>query len=362
MKKNLAVIFGSPSPEYHRSCIGAKSIIDNVDKDLYEVYAVGITKEGNWFYTNASTDEIADGEEWLNNESNKRAFISPNKDNSLLIFEEDGRVNQVKIDVAFVRIPGLYGEDGKVCALLEMAGIPYVGSDSVSSACGLDKAITRIFADSIGLKQPKCVVVYKNEYESNKELYLEAIKEIGYPLFVKPSNAGSSIGISKVIEENEITSAIENALKFSDKVLVEEEIKGTEIKVALYGNGEKLEAGSVCELEAKHEGNKFNDYLTKYSKNLNDKSHKQIPADEPQELLEEVVLSAKKIFNVLGCSDMSRVDFFLTKEKELYFNEINTNPGFNIDSIYAIMLMDKGYTYPELVNGLIKMALDKKRD
>ena len=357
MKKKLLIIFGAPSPEYYVSCEMTKNVIENIDYDKYNVFLVGITKDGNWLYTKASATSISDGETWLKDESNRRAIVSPETNNSLLIFK-DNNIETVKIDVAFITIPGSYGEDGKLPALLEMANIPFVGSGSIASGCSLDKIVTRYVADSINLRQAPCVVLKKFEYLNNQEFYINEIKKLKYPLFIKPSITGSSIGISKVINESKIISAIDKAFEYCDDVLVEEGISGSELKVALFGNKDVLEAGSLCQLDANNEGENFNDYETKYH-NLNGGSIKKIPAEVDDSIKAEVIRQAKAIFNALNCRDFARVDFFLTEKSEIVFNEINTIPGFKDSSIYSLMMIDKGYSYKEVVNGLIEMAQNR---
>jgi len=359
MKKNFLLVFGTPSPEYYVNCKTATAVAKNVDTDIYNLYTVGISKDGTWIYTETELDNIKDGESWLNSVTNKPAIISPDKKGNLIIFESNNKIRKIKIDVAFAPVAGSYGEDGKLSALFDMAGIPYVGSDSISSGCSLDKGITRIFADDIGLKQPDCVVLSKNNYINNKDKYIAKINELKYPLFVKPALTGSSIGISKVINNEKLCSAIDLAFQYCDDVLVEEGIEGTEIKVALFGNNDNLIAGSICGLVANNNGESFNDYETKYDSSK-DNSQKEIPAKISNELEEEIVKQAKNIFNALKCRDYSRVDFFLSKNGEIVFNEINTNPGMSEGSIYSLMMNDKGYTYKQIVNSLIEMALNRK--
>lgn len=358
MKKNVVIIFGGPSHEYFISCKMASEIIDNVDRDLYNVYPIGITQKGKWYYTKASLEEIRDGKSWIDIDNNNKATILANKEKQLVILEKDG-MKYINVDVAFIPIPGEYGEDGKIPALLEMADIPFVGSGSIASGCSLDKSVTRLFADEIGLKQPKCLIINKHSFDGNYDYIYKELKKFSYPLFIKPSLTGSSIGITKVIKEDEIKPAIIDAFSFADTVLIEEGITGTEIKVALYGNNKDLVAGSICEIFANQEGKSFNDYNTKYTSVINEKSKKTIPAKLDKGTEDEIIRQAKAIFNAIGCRDYARVDFFLDSNKNIYFNEINTNPGFNSGSIYSLMFIDKGMTYQEIVNGLIKMALDR---
>lgn len=357
MKKKLAVIFGSPSPEYYVSCSVAKSLLVNLNKELYELYPIGITQKGEWYLTNAELDEIDDGEGWVNSLTNKPVVFSTSNNRELIIL--GNTIETIKIDVAFIPIPGLYGEDGRIPALLEMAGIPYVGSDSVSSGCCLDKAITRIFAEKIGLKLPDCIILNKTDFNNNFEYLNSQLKNWKFPFFIKPSKTGSSIGVSKILNLDEVKDAVISAFDYCDTVLIEEGIIGKEIKVALLGNKSDLKAGSVCELEANCEGSSFNDYRTKYSNDVNLKSKKNIPAHIDDKLLDLVIKQSKDIFNSLGCKDYARVDFFLSKDNELYFNEINTNPGFNPSSIYSLMFIDKGMSYSETANKLVEYALQK---
>lgn len=359
MKKNCLIIFGSPSPEYFVNCQMAADIIRNIDKNKYDVIKLGINREGMWFVTDATPDQIENGEDWLTLD-NKTAVISPEKNSLLFIIDRD-KIEKVHIDVAFGPIAGEYGEDGKLPALLDMANIPYVGSDSAASACSLDKCITRIFADNIGLKQPNCVMFSKKEYTDNKKSIIDKINELKYPLFVKPPLTGSSIGISKVIDAKSLEKAIDEAFKFGNSIIIEEGLTNfSEIKVAMYGNGDSLECGSIMRLTAASEGDSFNDYQTKYSSNATP-SKKEMPIITTDEIKKQIETDAKNIFNALGCRDYARVDMFLTDDNVLYFNEINTNPGFTSHSIHPKMMMDKGYKYSEIINGLLDMAINRTK-
>lgn len=359
MKKDLLVIFGGASPEYEVSCGSGASLIAAIDRERYCVHAVGVSKSGEWFLTKASRDEIADAETWLKHPDNRKAILSPDRsDHGLLIFDGD-QVRKQHIDVVFPIIHGATGEDGRLQGLLDIAGIPYVGSGVCASACSMDKTVTMVFADLCGIKRPEYYACDVDDYKADPEGVKNAILSFFrdrldkvFPLFVKPASTGSSVGISKVESEEQLRPALDVASQFPGHLIIEQGIDGREIKVAVAGNTE-LVAGDICECIV---NGIFNDYSLKYKSSG---SHKQIPADIPAEKAEELKEYSKRIYKCLGCKGFARVDFFLQKDGVIVFNEINTVPGFTDHSIYSLMFASKGKPYPELVEDLIQMGLNK---
>lgn len=349
-KKNVMTIFGGHSMEYYAGCRAFGDAIGNIDREIFNVIKVGITPDGQWLLTDATTEEIKDGDAWLKRSDNRPAFITPIYGNNDLIILEGDKYTTVHIDIAFPLIAGYGGEDGRIQGLLDLAGIPYVGSGMLASACGLDKEITRMFADLCGLKQPECVILRKTDYRKD-HTDLQSFIYFGYPVFVKPANGGTSVGITRACNEKELAAGIEEAFLFDDKILIEQQITGTEIKVAVMGN-QQLEFGALCQLEVPEGA--INDYETKQTS----VSKKTIPAELDQDLAAEFIRQSEQIYKKLDCRGLARVDFFLTKDGQIYFNEINTVPGLGEHSIYSIMFEKTGVGFKEMLTKLIFTALE----
>lgn len=357
MKKSILVIFGGSSPEYEVSCNSGASLIDAIDKEKYEVYPVGITKKGEWILTDATFEEIRNGQDWLKSKGNKRAYISPDRSVNGLVVIEENKFFIINIDCVFPIIHGETGEDGTLQGLLELASIPYVGSNILASACSMDKAVTRIFAERANLAQPECYILSKQMYLKSSRNEIEKIdnyfkKICEYPLFVKPSSTGSSIGVSRVESKGELKAAIESAFEFDTKVLIEEGIEGSEIKVSILGN-EDIKVGELLKVTV--ETGFFYDYKTKY---ITGGSKKELPAIVPEVLKKEIKESAKRIYNDLGCKGFARVDFFLSDENKVIFNEINTVPGFSKSSNYPLMFKEIGLEYKDMISELINLEIE----
>ncbi len=349
-KKTVVVIFGGSNTEYYASCDSVGGMLDYIDRNLFDVLLLGVTIEGDWILTEATSKEVQDGVSWLKREGNKRAIISPIKDRYAIFAFENNTFEEIEIDCVFPLISGYGGEDGTLQGLLELANIPYVGAKVAASANGMDKALTRLFAASCNLKQPECVVLKKQEYIKDKE-NIKNLITFGYPVFAKPASLGSSVGISKIDCEDELAKGLEKAFQYEDKVLIEKGIMGSEIKVAVLGN-EQLEMGELCELKTR-DGE--NDYAAKH---ITFTSTKQIPADITKEVEEKAKYQAAAIYKALDCKGFARVDFFLTEDNELYFNEINTVPGIGKHSVYSRMFEASGISLTEVLTRLINLAFE----
>lgn len=354
MKKNVLVVFGGHNTEYYASCDSVGGMLDFIDKELFNVMKLGVTIDGEWLLTEASSEQIKDGTSWLELPNNKRAVMSPERNKHSLLVFSDNKIEEKHVDCVFPLISGYGGEDGCIQGLLELSNIPYVGSTVASSANSMDKALTRIFAEKSGLKQPECVVLTKRIYENSKE-DIKNLINFGYPVFVKPASLGSSVGISRVDKPSKLESAINNAFKYEDKILIEQGIEGTEIKIAVLGN-ESLITGEVCELTVPK--GTVNDYATKH---INFTSTKKIPAEISDEVKAKAKEQSKAIFKMLECKGMARVDFFLNEDDELYFNEINTVPGIGIHSIYSLMFEKAGIPLTEVLTKLIQLSFDHSK-
>lgn len=351
-KKKVLLLFGGPSMEYYAACKAVGNLVDYIEDEKFDVKKIGITQQGKWFLTNATSEEIKDGDAWAQKDDNVRAFLLPERDtNSILVLNGDNTFETLPIDVIFSLVVGYGGEDGKLQGLFDLSNIPYVGSGLLASAIGMDKEITRIFADLCNLKQPQCTIIKKEEYIPEKINYEELVP-FGYPAFVKPANGGTSVGVSKVTNEKELIDAIEESFKYDNKTLIEQEIAGSEVKVAVLGN-ETLEFGSLCKITT--ESGVFNNYEAKQI----GQTTKEIPAKFDDSLKQEILRQTESIYHLMGCAGCARVDFFLTEENEIYFNEINTVPGLGKTSIFAKMFEDAGLSYEKMLTKLINTAFEK---
>lgn len=360
IKKNVLLIFGGPTVEYHESCGTAAVVLDAIPKERYNVYCIGISKEGQWILTGANSDEIADSELWLKNSSNKKAIVSPDKTQKGILILEDGKYDFISVDVAFPVIPGELGEDGKLPGLFEMAGIPYVGSNLSASICGLDKIITMMFVDRCGINRPEFFTCSKSDFiSSDKKVINDCVTffntAIGhaFPLIVKPVTGGSSIGISKVYDEDELEKAIKEALRYSDRVIVEENIDSSDLKIGILEDGDRVLIGDTCEIVL--ERNNFFSREEKEKGNL----IRHIPAPLSPEREALVKQYALDLYKKIGCKGYARVDFLLKDNGEIYFNEINTSPGIRpYNCAYPHMFERQGFVFEDIVDILIKTALE----
>lgn len=347
-KLKVCVVFGGKSPEHDISRKSVTSVINNMDKNKYDVIMLGITKKGEWFLYTGDPADIESGA-WENGEK-KRAVISPDaSDKAILVF--DGEVTKIRPDIVFPVLHGEYGEDGTIQGLLELSGIKYVGMGVLASANGMDKAFTKIIMDAAGIPQANWVIV---RTEDGLESYVEEIEtKLGYPCFVKPCNTGSSVGVGKAHNRKELTTALAEAAKFDRKILVEEFIDGHEVECAVLGNFD-AKAAEVGEIVPTVE---FYDFDAKY----NDNSTKlHIPADLPEEIKEQIRTYAVKAFKALDGMGLSRVDFFVGRsDHKIILNEINTMPGFTNISMYPKLWDAVGISYPELLDKLIEYGLKR---
>lgn len=352
MKKAL-IIFGGASSEHFVSCVSASYVISHIPTDKYEVVTVGITRDGEWYLYEGDVSLLPE-DKWLESGKCTKAVVSPDREDKSLIVFRDDKVEKIKIDVAFPVLHGKNGEDGTIQGLFELSGIPYVGCDYCSSACCMDKAITNTLADSAEICQAKWLSCIKEEYNDIKDEFLKKAEEyLGYPIFVKPANAGSSVGVSKAVDRASLEKAMEVAFKEDRKVVLEEFIDGFEVECAVLGNVD-AQAMTVGQIKP---ANEFYDYEAKYE---NDNSELYIPAHIPEETIEEVRRMAVRVYKELGCSGLSRVDFFVTKKDgRVVFNEINTIPGFTPISMYAKLCEYSGISYSQLVDRLLMLAQER---
>ena len=352
MKKlSVCILFGGISPEHEVSLRSAESVLNNIDHDKYNVFPVGITKDGDWILFGGCDYSMLPAGTWQSYDGNRRATLSPVHGQGLLSFENDCVVRE-RIDVVFPVLHGANGEDGAIQGLLQIAGIPYVGPHITASAVCMDKCMTKLVADQAGVPQADWVLVTRTAYEHDAEAIRSAVEtKFTYPVFVKPAGTGSSVGVSKVKHREDLFQALESALAFDNKVLVEEFIEGQEVECAVIGN--KTPMASVCgEVDS---GADFYDYEAKY---VTDSSRLYIPARISAEAEEIVRDTAVKVYEALGCCGLSRVDFFVKKDGSVIFNEINTIPGFTSISMYPKLFEASGIPYPQLIDNLLELAME----
>lgn len=348
-KRTLAVIFGGVSSEHNISCISAKSIIKNIDYSKYNVVLLGITKQGRWFLFNDSADLLPD-DRWLNSPSLIPAFICPDASVHGVI---TAKGDIIKLDVAFPVLHGKNGEDGTVQGLLQLAQIPFVGCDATSSGVCMDKAVANAVADAVGIAQARWMAVNLYDYRKNPAEQIDlAVERLGLPIFVKPANAGSSVGISKAHSKEELYAAMETAFKEDKKAVLEEFITGSEVECAVMGNNE-ITAAEVGQIVAAAE---FYDFDAKYN---NPASQLHIPALIDEAKRDEVRQQAVKAYKAMGCEGMARVDFFVTEDGRVLFNEVNTIPGQTDISMYPKLFEAVGVPYRELIDRLISLAIER---
>ena len=351
-RKKVLVLFGGESSEHDISRWSAVCVLDSIDRESYEVLTAGITRKGSWYLTGAPLPAIGDGS-WEQDKGNAPLALSLDRENpGFLCVTEEGE-KALAVDVVFPVLHGLYGEDGTVQGMLRMAGIPCVGSDTKTSAACMDKGLAKALVEQAeAAHQAKCCILYRQNCDPEEAA--EGVEEFfrgKYPLFVKPSASGSSVGISKVRTRQELVDGIGVAFAEDDKILIEEAIEGRELEVAVLGN-ESPEASPVGEIFSAHE---FYDYEAKYQ---DQGSRTALAEDIPEEILEEIRETAVLVYRILECRGLARVDFFLREDGTVIFNEINTMPGFTDISMYPQLWMAAGMSYAQLIDRLITLALE----
>ena len=364
-KLRVGLVFGGRSGEHEVSLASAQSVMANLDSNKYEVVPIAITRSGSWLLGTASAQlnspashdqtsaDVAPAQETtsvtLTGDPNVRRLIPINSGETL---HDNGA-----LDVILPVLHGTYGEDGALQGLLEMADVPYVGCGVLGSALGMDKEKMKMIFQTIGLPIVDYLVYRRNEWERSPGSILDSIEaRLGYPCFVKPVNLGSSVGINKAHNREELDHALRMAAEYDRKIIIEHGIECRELECAVLGNDEPL-ASVVGEVIA---SNEFYDYKAKY---LDNKSQVIIPAGIPQAIAEEVRRQSIQAFLALDLSGLSRVDFFLEKSSgQVYINEVNTLPGFTQISMYPKLWEASGIPYAELLDRLIELAIERHQD
>lgn len=342
-KIKTAVLFGGISSEHEISLLSVANILNSIPKDKYEIYPLGITKAGKWLYCPKITNEIP--ENWETD--GVPAYISPDATIKGIITQN----GVLPIDVVFPVLHGKGGEDGTVQGLLQLAQIPYVGCGVLSSALCMDKITANRVMDACNIPRCEWLCMTADQMIDFDAIEKEIASKLKYPVFVKPSNAGSSVGVSKAKDKQQLKNACALALKHDSRIIFERFVKGREIECAVMGNI-NLQVSSPGEILASAE---FYDYDDKYK---NGTSRTQIPADLPKEILEKMRQIAASAYKCLACEGLARVDFFVEDNKVL-LNEINTMPGFTAISMYPKMMQASGLNYNEICDKLICFALEK---
>lgn len=350
-KPVIAVLFGGQSSEHIVSCMSAANIIERINKEKYQLLLIGITQEGKWLKAE-DLKSVKDGS-WQYGKV--RAAISPDAEEKCVMLMDGGQVEKVKIDLVFPVLHGLYGEDGTIQGLLELAQIPYVGCGVLASAVSMDKWSTKIIADHLDICQAEFEPVWRSQVEENLGEVLDRIeKRFSYPVFVKPSNAGSSRGVTKAENREQLKAGLLEAARHDRKILVEEMIYGREVECAVFGGGtEPVIASGVGEILAAAD---FYDFDAKY---FNEESRTVTDPELPGEATETIRKTAVKIFQAVDGYGLARVDFFVKENGQVVFNEINTMPGFTAISMYPMLWEARGISKEELVDRLIRHGMER---
>lgn len=340
--KSIAILFGGKSSEYEVSLQSAGAILKHFPYEKYNLYLIGITKQGEWYHYQGSIEKILN-DTWHYEKMNRvNVCLDPNY-RAVMEIKNEG-LEYHHLDALLPVLHGKNGEDGTVQGLLELANIPIIGCGLLSSALCMDKLRAHEIVKGQGIKVAPGVIVTKNDN------VFEKVFDLHFPMFVKPLKAGSSYGISKVFNHQELNLAVLHALNYDSFILVEEEIPGFEVGCAVIGNDE-LQVGLVDEIELSGE---FFDYKEKYTP----KSSKiHLPARLDNFLIKKIQDTAMVIYRTLGCQTFARIDLFITPDNEIYFNEVNTIPGFTVNSRFPQMMKGIGYDFPKLIRTIIEMGL-----
>lgn len=341
-KIRLGLLFGGRSGEHEVSLQSAKSVYESLDKDKYDIKLIGIDKKGRWLLENKATY-------LLNPHNAKTIALNTIKAKEIV----PTNVNEQSIDVIFPVMHGTYGEDGSIQGLLELLNVAYVGAGVLGSAVGMDKDVMKRLLNEANIKTTKYRAL-KSQEATDKTLN-DVVKLFQYPLFVKPANLGSSVGVQKVENMSQLKQSVTDAFTYDTKILIEQAVEGREIECSVLGNDEPV-ASIPGEVIPHHQ---FYSYEAKYLDQ--DGASFKIPADLPLAVSKKVQETAVKAFKVLECAGMARVDFFVTKRGEVIVNEINTIPGFTSISMYPKLWKASGLEYSDLLDRLIEYAVERKK-
>jgi len=354
-KQTILLLFGGRSPEHEVSLVSALGILSNISRDKYDILPVKISKNGRWMlldplHLKERVDDLAKAE-------GPPVLMGDPSLNGLYISEGDRGGQVLPVDVIFPVLHGPFGEDGTVQGLASLSGLPCVGAGVLGSALGMDKVMMKQLFIQNDLDTADFIWFLRGAWKKEPEAILRGVREaIGYPCFVKPANAGSSVGVSKAGDEDRLRAAVDLAGEYDRKILIEKAVNARELECAVLGN-DTPEASIVGEIIP---CNEFYDYKAKYE---DEKSEIVIPADIDSDLADRIRYRAVAAFKALDCAGMARVDFLLEKESNhIYLNEINTIPGFTPISMYTKLWEAVGISYPDLIDRLIQLAVDRHQD
>lgn len=352
MTIKLGLLYGGKSAEHKVSMQTAMAVIKALDLEKFDIHPIYITTEGQWVRGPQLTGpvETVKALEFNAEEAQSPTALAPK------VFSGNHDLDSQALDVIFPLLHGPNGEDGTVQGLLELLNLPYVGNGVLASAAGMDKVIMKNIFAQAGLAQVAYVSFIRSQWEKEKEeSYIKVEEQLGYPCFVKPANLGSSVGISKCTNREELEKAFIDAFQFDRKIIIEEGVIAREIEVGILGNDEP-ECSVAGEIIPKTE---FYDYKAKYE---DGETALVIPADISDEVYAEMKEMAFRAYKALDCSGLVRADFFLTKEGKLYINEVNTMPGFTPFSMFPLLWKHTGVDYPELIKRLVDLATERHKE
>ena len=348
-KLRVAVVFGGQSSEHEISCLSASSILRALNPDDFEILAIGIDKEGRWSIQSDAVASLVARAGVLPNVAPSAAEVLPVRSSQV------GTALLSQVDVVFPVLHGPFGEDGTIQGLLELAQVPYVGSGVLASAAAMNKVHCKSVLLAHGVQVAPWATVHKRTWQRDREEILAAASDVGFPLFVKPARAGSSVGVSKAKDVASLIAAIDEALTHDPLVLLEASIENArEIEVGVLSGVDGEAQASVPAEIIVREGHEFYDYAAKY---LDDAADLVVPAELSEDVTQRIRQTACEVFNILGCEGLARVDFFLTQSGEIIVNEVNTMPGFTNISLFPRMWQASGMDYSMLVNHLVTDAL-----
>ncbi len=352
-KLRIAVIFGGVSSEHEVSLMSATSVISNLPRDKYEVITVGITKKGRMLLYPGDPSAIESGAWETDSDCVPTTISADRRVHGLVNMLSDGSFTNLKVDAVFPVLHGKNGEDGTIQGLCHFAGIPCVGCGALASAVCMDKAVAKTMLTAAGINNTPYLTFIKSETDDFAPIEDKVSKILGYPVFVKPANSGSSVGVNKASNAEELKMSVNLAKAHDSKIIVEKAINCREIEAAVVGNNAPY-CGELGEILS---SNDFYDYDAKY---LLGTSKTIIPANIEPATSDEIKRLAIKAYKTLGCEGFARVDFFLTSDNTILLNEINTIPGFTSISMFPKMIMATGKSYPALLDELITLALNKE--
>ena len=355
----VAVIFGGRSSEHAISCVSAGSVMRALDPARYDVVPIGLTPDGRWVLESVDPERlrINDGELPQVFDDGSSVVLAGDPTRTEIAVQAAGDVPRslAAVDVVFPVLHGPYGEDGTIQGLLEMAGVPYIGSGVLASAAAMDKGAMKAMFAVAGLNQAPYVVVTDRQWRTDQQGSMERIEALGFPMFVKPARAGSRVGITKVKDASTLVNAIEEARKHDPKIVVEAGVADArEIECGVLVDADGAPRASICAEIIVHGNHEFYDFEAKY---LDDAAELVVPASLTADELRDVQELSVRAFEALGCEGLARCDFFLTSDGRWLINEVNTMPGFTSISMYPRVWAESGIEYPALVDALVQDAL-----